>query len=646
MEELNLTGTTLGSYQILQEIGRGGMGLVYRAYQPSLNRHVAIKVLPPGLAYDRELVERFLREARAAAKLRHPNIVVIHDVAQQGALYYIVMELIEGQTLAQLIGEQGVLPLARSVRILKQVASALDYAHQGGFIHRDVKPANIFVGPNDHVTLTDFGIAKAASGASLTRTGTLMGTPEYMAPEQASGQRLTPAVDQYALGIVAYQMLSGQVPFHAESPHAVLYQHVQQPPPPLPARLNLPPGVSAVLGRALAKDPLQRFASTGAFADAFAQAAGGAVRAGAAPAAARAQAPRAGGPPPTPRVTAPPSYTQPSPPPRRGIPALIWALLGAIAVVLVILAVVLAGSLRSKPDVEGTAQALVARHSTETAQAGSAATQQAGVQTAEPTAPAVEPSATETPPPSLTAEATTEADTATAEASATIPPAAQPTETETPQPTATATHTSRPTDTATPTPTPTLTSTPTHTPTPTATPTPACGIGLDPELGAAWDRAGLGCPTGAAAIVWSAWEPFQRGYMWWREDTDRAHVLYWQGGSNPSAGNWQSAGDSWRWDGSFPDGRGLTPPAGLYEPLRGFGYVWYNFLGGPDSAIGWATDAEKGFCAKIQPFEKGVIFRSSAVEFCDAAKQFNWATNPAFAPLFFAGYDSGSWQRY
>jgi len=641
MEELNLVDKTLGSYQILGELGRGGMGVVYRAYQPSLNRYVAIKVLPPTLAFDRELVERFLREARSAARLRHPNIVVIHDVGQQGGLYFIVMELIEGHTLAHLIQRQGALPLDRTVRIVQQVANALDYAHQSGFIHRDVKPANIFVGSNDHVTLTDFGIAKAAAGTSLTRTGTLMGTPEYMAPEQISGQPLTPAVDQYALGIVAYQMLSGQLPFHAESPHAVLYQHVQQPPPPLPASLSLPSGVGAALSRALAKEPLERFAGAGAFAAALAQAADLAQATALAPAAGglaataapptptqmRVEPPRAGGTPPPRQVSAPPPIPEPaSPPPSRRLPIIILALVGAIVVVGVILAVLLAGILGPKPDVEATALALAAQMSTETAQALTATTQQTGMES---------PTVTDTPSPSPTDTLPALTDTPTPTAIASTTSTAIP-------PTAAATAPA-----ATDTPTPTPTATPTHTPTPTTPPvTPSCAIQVDAKLAAAWNRAAMGCPTGEATIVWSAWEPFQRGYMWWREDLDRAYALHWKGGTNPSLGEWQTGGDAWKWDGSFPDGRGLTPPAGLYEPVRGFGYVWYNFLGGPESPIGWATDTEKGFCARIQPFEKGLIFHSSTVEFCDPAKQFNWATNPAFAPLFFAGYDSGTWQRY
>ncbi|MEJ2210003.1 MAG: protein kinase, partial [Anaerolineae bacterium] len=165
---MNLTGRTIGNYQIVDELGRGGMAVVYRAYQPSLNRYVAIKILPPQLSFDQEFIQRFQREARAAASLRHPNIVVIHDVGEAegvggaGTIHYIVMEYLEGQTLKDLIQHEGSLHPRRVAHIVEQIAAALDYAHQRGFVHRDVKPANIFVGEGDRVTLTDFGIAKAA----------------------------------------------------------------------------------------------------------------------------------------------------------------------------------------------------------------------------------------------------------------------------------------------------------------------------------------------------------------------------------------------------------------------------------------------------------------------------------------------------
>ncbi len=258
---MDLTGRMLGNYQILEEIGRGGMAVVYRGYQPSLNRNVAIKVLPPQLAFDAQFVQRFQREARAAASLSHPNIVVIHDVGVEDGLHYIVMEYLKGQTLGELIAQQGILPAARVVTIVEQIARALDYAHERGFIHRDIKPSNIFVGEGDRVTLTDFGIAKATADTQhLTQTGMLMGTPEYMSPEQAEGGEVDHRTDLYALGVVLYQMLVGKAPFRRTTPHAILYAIIHEAPPP-PRQLNaaLSPAVEQVLLKALAKRPADRF---------------------------------------------------------------------------------------------------------------------------------------------------------------------------------------------------------------------------------------------------------------------------------------------------------------------------------------------------------------------------------------------------
>lgn len=263
----DLTGKTLGQYQILREIGRGGMAVVYEAYQPSLGRTVAIKVLPPEFAHDKSFIERFLHEARASAGLEHPNIVAIHDVLQQGGYYFIVMQKLEGESLHNLIHRAGRLRPERTSYILTQVAAALDYAHAHSIVHRDIKPANIIVGPGDHATLTDFGIAKAAEGAKMTQTGTMMGTPEYMSPEQAKGEPAGPSSDIYALGLVTYQMLAGRVPFQANSTPALLYKHVHENPPPLRQFApDLPASIEGVVSKALAKEPTQRFHSAGEFA--------------------------------------------------------------------------------------------------------------------------------------------------------------------------------------------------------------------------------------------------------------------------------------------------------------------------------------------------------------------------------------------
>jgi hypothetical protein len=254
------------------------------------------------------------------------------------------------------------------------------------------------------------------------------------------------------------------------------------------------------------------------------------------------------------------------------------------------------------PDVQATAEALARLWATETAQA--------------------QPSATEVPP---------------------TPSPVPPTDTSTPvppTPTLTRTPTHIPTASRTPTFTPTATRTPTVTPSPTA-----CSIAVDAQLAPVWDRLKLGCPVADATVIWSAWEPFQHGYLFWRSDQDWTYELYWQRGTDDTTGDWVTGGDVWKWDGSFPDGRGLTPPPGLYEPIRGFGFVWYNFLGGPDSRIGWATEPEKGFCANLQRFQNGFLFHSSTVQYCED-ELFNWATNPSFPPLIVALFGDGSWRRY
>ena len=278
MAEPNLIGQTLGRYQIVEEIGKGGMGVVYKAVQPALQRYVAIKVLRPPLTFDDQFVQRFQREALAAGHLRNPHIVTVLDVGEERGLHYIVMEHLQGHTLGALIrqewGKGQPLELSRVATIVEQIAGALDDAHQHGLVHRDVKPANIFVDDRDRVTLTDFGIAKAAAEAErLTQTGMSIGTPEYMSPEQARGEEVDHRSDVYALGIVVYQMLTGRVPFQATTPLAVLYKQSHEPLPPLSSvRPGLPLALDRVMAQALAKDPEERYGSAGALAGALSEA--------------------------------------------------------------------------------------------------------------------------------------------------------------------------------------------------------------------------------------------------------------------------------------------------------------------------------------------------------------------------------------
>ncbi len=260
----NLIGQTFGQYTISNKIGQGGMAVVFRARQESLDRDIALKVLLPQLTGDTTFVERFLQEARSAAKMSHSNIVTVYDVGTAMGLHYIALAYIEGVSLADML-QRGPLPPARVAPIIFQIGSALDYAHRKGIIHRDVKPGNILITEGDHAHLADFGIAKAANEGHLTRMGTMVGTPAYMTPEQAMGKPVTPQSDQYALAIVAYEALTGRVPFSADTSPAILYQHVHQP----PDLSVMPPPVQAVFQIALAKEASQRFPTAQAFAQAL-----------------------------------------------------------------------------------------------------------------------------------------------------------------------------------------------------------------------------------------------------------------------------------------------------------------------------------------------------------------------------------------
>ncbi|HEY7408474.1 MAG TPA: serine/threonine-protein kinase, partial [Gemmatimonadaceae bacterium] len=208
-------GTRLGPYEILRPIGAGGMGEVYRARHLKLHRDVAIKILPTELASDRARLARFEREARTASALNHPNIVVIHDIAEHDGLTYIAMELVEGRTLRDIIAE-GPLPIERATRLASQLADGLARAHDAGIIHRDIKPANVMITGDDLVKILDFGLAKPigdAAGSTIeTREGVVVGTPLYMSPEQISGDHVDHRSDQFALGVVAFEMIGGRPP--------------------------------------------------------------------------------------------------------------------------------------------------------------------------------------------------------------------------------------------------------------------------------------------------------------------------------------------------------------------------------------------------------------------------------------------------
>lgn len=261
-----LARTLAGRYDIIKLLGRGGMAVVFLAQDLALERQVAIKVLPPDMSHDTKLIPRFQQEAKTAAKLDHPNIIPIYRVESEAGLDYFVMKYVAGRSLEQLL-EDGPIPIALARRVLREAALALGHAHQRQVVHRDVKPANIMLDQDGRVVLTDFGISKAVQGASqLTGTGTIIGTPHYMAPEQAKGLEVDGRADQYALAVVGHQILTGKQPFDG-SAHSILYQHVfEAPPPVLELRPDVPRDLCAVLDRALAKEPEHRFATMEDFA--------------------------------------------------------------------------------------------------------------------------------------------------------------------------------------------------------------------------------------------------------------------------------------------------------------------------------------------------------------------------------------------
>lgn len=279
----DLIGRTLGGYRVVSPIGQGGMAEVFKGYQPNLDRYVALKILSPRFAADNEFYERFQREAAAVARLHHPNIVQVYDFGTVDRLTYMVMEYIPGPTLKERVrtlrGRSEHLSRGEVLSVTRQIASALDHAHANGLIHRDIKPANILLRSNEfdphnpqeaYAVLTDFGVVKMLEGVKFTATGMTMGTPDYMSPEQARGDDVGRASDIYALGVVVYEMLVGQLPFSADTPLAVLLKHMNDAPPkPHTVSPQLPVAVDLVLERALAKQPHERFATASEFAAAL-----------------------------------------------------------------------------------------------------------------------------------------------------------------------------------------------------------------------------------------------------------------------------------------------------------------------------------------------------------------------------------------
>ncbi len=255
-----MVGKSIGKFKVVAEIGRGGMGVVYKAVQTSLGRTVALKMLPPQLALSQEFLERFQSEARILARLNHKNIVHIYDLEEIKGSYFIVMEFIEGESLAKVIAREAPLSTAFIKRVAMETASALSAAHKAGIIHRDIKPENIMIDTYGEVKVMDFGIARAADQTSKTQTGVRLGTPEYMSPEQAKGLRAGIRSDIYSLGIVLYEMACGQVPFSGEDSLAIALKHINEMPvPPSKTNPRVNPELEKIILKSLEKDQSQRY---------------------------------------------------------------------------------------------------------------------------------------------------------------------------------------------------------------------------------------------------------------------------------------------------------------------------------------------------------------------------------------------------
>ena len=268
LDMFSLTGKQIGKYRLVEKLGQGGMAQVYKAYQPDLDRYVAIKVLHPHLTGDEDFATRFRREARAVAAIEHPHIVRIYDFDSDEDLAFLVMEYLEGTSLKALLHDlrrrDEQMDTAEVGRIVGAVAKALAHAHRQGLVHRDVKPSNVLITSDGRPVLTDFGIARIVDETVITESGGTLGTPAYMSPEQGKGESGDARSDIYALGVMLYQLCTGRIPFDADTPYAIILKHITAPlPPPRSICPELPESVERVILKALAKDPDDRFQNAG-----------------------------------------------------------------------------------------------------------------------------------------------------------------------------------------------------------------------------------------------------------------------------------------------------------------------------------------------------------------------------------------------
>ena len=548
----NLAGKQFGRYKLISLIGEGGMAAVYKAYQPGVERHVAIKVLPQELARKEEFLGRFRHEARVLAQLQHPHILPVFDYGETAGYPYIVMPLMQNGTLATLLQGQP-LEEGKITRIISQVGGARDYAHERGLIHRDIKPSNILLDESKNCLLSDFGIARILEAtARFTVTGGVLGTPTYMSPEQGRGDEIDGRSDVYSLGVVLYEMVTGRVPFQADTPLAVVYKHINEP---LPHPRDFQPEISAnfeqAILKSLAKSPENRFSSAAEMIQTLQGEPTKFVNFSTF----------------TDTIIAAPESSPKGQRKRFPLLYLVTGLILALLLVACSLAAIINRILSPGTGVTPTAVAAVVD---------------------EEPAPMVSPT--------VLVETATLASTNTA-----IPLPTEPLATETsPPPRSSETPLPELLPTVVPPPTTTLLP-------PTLSPTPSCPV-VTGLFANAWSQVQdrIGCATGAEVSGLIVEENFERGKMIWREPIDVAQALVFFNDRT-----WKIFQHAPFVEGSpeFPCADANTPAQSPPTPKRGFGTMWCDI---PEirNGLGNATDEEKGFNGFMQDYDRGFMLRT------------------------------------
>lgn len=592
----DLIGKQLGRYKINRILGRGGMAAVFEAEDTILRRLVALKVLYAQYVADANLVERFRREAILAARLEHAHIVPIYDVGESDGVVYIAMKLLTGQSLQDSLLIDSTLSPERVGEIVRQVASALDYAHGRGVVHRDIKPGNVMLDADNQVVLTDFGIAKSLDAPGLTTTGVMVGTPDYMAPEQIDSKigPVDARADIYSLAVMTYRMLTGARPFDGSTTD-ILLAHLSRVPEAASLRNpHVPPSIDAVLSAALAKNPADRTKSAGLFARALNEAIGSPTGIAATPPPGAKQAVVIPSVAAEQIVAKAQGVTQTSASTRRKRPST-WPILLLIGLIITgVLMFVTDTVLDNRQEAKQTLATEAAergQYQTQVAQIGITQTALAGQ---------INSTATATMPVS---------NTATLEAIAPSPTIAAE------QPSQVAQATARPVATqvvpvaSSPTPAPTN-----NPPTPiVATPTvlAACTGPLQGGFGTLWRTnpniaEALGCPSSGEAASTASIQYFDGGMMYWVSNSDQIYVYY----GAAASGSWQSFANPN--DPSYDEPR-ETAPAGKLEPIRGFGTLWHT-ISAIRSALSWANSPEYPITGVVQYFPNGMMLFSPALE--------------------------------